>query len=171
MQSQSLPLHYDVEHATPAPTRQRIDVVEVGNFEIGSDNNDASESVNTMDPTTTVCHELREIAKRRGSPDDYWVRPALLRQSLECGCEYCALACEAVGKWSAIEENKNQNRAAIRADTGLRSFEQGTSATSVSESRIVPHLTKSGITFQGDIGSREYFVLNRKYHSPLKCLH
>jgi len=112
---------------------------------------------------TTVCYELREYMRRKElNSKDTWINPASERESLECGCEYCVLASETVGKVQEVGKNKGRNEEASKANAGLE-YKAGPSSTRRSEASISLELAKSGIGFRGDVHTREFFVLNRNY--------
>jgi hypothetical protein len=80
-----------------------------------------------------------------------------MAKTLECGCEYCDVACKVMGQASLIEENMERNRNASASNAGL------TSEQRLADWTIQPQLERSGMSFLRGTEERELFVLDREY--------
>lgn len=53
-----------------------------------------------------MCESLRAYVKGRDEARNYFVNDASMVKTLECGCEYCELACKMVGEAGNVGKNK-----------------------------------------------------------------
>lgn len=112
-----------------------------------------------------MCETLR--AHRKASDE----RPGLvgnevkgsLEKSLQCGCEYCMMACSIVGKGDEMAKYREHNREVVARNSGLMFVGPEDPQQSFQEVILPGEISKSGLGVKGDPDQREVFVVDRKF--------
>jgi hypothetical protein len=78
-----------------------------------------------------------------------------LERSLECGCEYCMMACKMMGKRDEMVNYKKHNPEVVAGNSKLAFSEDGNSRAPFREVILLGEFSKSGLTFRGDPAQRE----------------
>lgn len=86
---------------------------------------------------------------------------ASVEKSLECGCGYCSLACTALGHGDRLARNRERNGNALENNSRLNFV--GDVKGEVKDETVMAMFKKSGMRFQGNGETREWFVLDRKH--------
>ncbi|OAL55515.1 HET-domain-containing protein [Pyrenochaeta sp. DS3sAY3a] len=114
-------------------------------------------------PPSSLCGGLKDYfeKKERRHDPDFYIQPASVSKSVDCGCRYCLIACHAIGTPRA-ESNLAKNIEASLGNSSLRYEHEGVPQNSNKSKgdSLDTTFSSSGVVFKGAGVSTEVFVLN-----------
>jgi hypothetical protein len=119
-----------------------------------------------MDPTVSICAAFDVYRKTREKTNDLAFKSVQgsLEKTLKCGCAYCSLACNLVGRGDDLQRHKERNQDAFVHNSGL-TFDGGNDAKVTEDVTLKGEFNRSGLSFHGTSSSaEELFVTDRKVH-------